>query len=91
MRAAARDKSNYVLQEVAAEAVKEAKEALALRKGAEKMDSREIKEVLKEVESGKVDVSDEVFVPPELRKRKPIPEDEVEGNPYNCCKYFLTL
>lgn len=84
--AASKDKSNERLQSLAAEAVKEAKDALALRKGVEKISLFHLMKAYQDVEEGKPNVTDAELVPPELRPRRPAPEDEIQGNPLNCCE-----
>lgn len=86
--AAAKDKSNLALQIEATNAIKEAKNALAFRKAAEKMSLIKLEEAYQNLMAGKHDVTDDELVPPELRNRTTAPEDEIEGNPLNCCKKY---
>ena len=98
---ASKDKSNQTAAEEAAEAVAAARKAVILRQGAERLDSSELKKAIEAVNKADDDneqmddVNEEIlrnmFIPPGERNRTKPAEDEIEGNPLNCCESFLHI
>ena len=83
----------------AATAILLAKRAAVIRKAAETLDAIQFRKAIRDVPMNGATVSAEVlkvpdgqFVPPAMRERTAIPEEEeIEGNPLNCCKTLLLL
>lgn len=84
--AADQDKSNDKIQAAADNAVKLAQNAAAFRKAIERLDLKMLNQAYQDIADGNPDLYSLPIVPPELRKRTAAPEDEIQGNPLNCCK-----
>ena len=84
---ASRHKENETLQQEAADAKMRAKNAIVFRQAAESLSDIKLKKANQDVNKRQPNVPDEQLVPPELRERSPAPEDEIEGNPLNCCEW----